>query len=200
MTWADFRLEAFGEPYMVWHDGPDFAEFMARAGDPETATLVLEGLAEGDPLAAQAIGEAGMTDLAPQLKAELERHGGSFQVRAAESLSKLTGDQSWASKVAEVLIHPKTVFWNDRLDAAMALSRFAPTPELIAAVAEGMQDPEYLVRYHSTNTMLTYAGKPADVYSDDELFSEITDGSTPAQNLAAAARLAAQATAALPQG
>ena len=23
--WADYRLEVFGEPYMVWHDGPNFA-------------------------------------------------------------------------------------------------------------------------------------------------------------------------------
>ena len=195
-AWDDFRLEAFGEPYMVWHDGPDFSEFIAKAGDPATTTLVLEGLTAGDALAAQAIGEAGMTALVPQLTAECGFHGGTFQVRAAESLTKLTGDQSWGSKVAEVLIHPKTTYWNDRVDAAMALSRFAPTPELIAALAEGVEDPEYLVRYHSSNSLLTYAGKPAEISSDDELFGLITDDAA-AQHTAASVKLAAAATAAL---
>ena len=23
--WADVRSELFGEPYMVWHDGPEFS-------------------------------------------------------------------------------------------------------------------------------------------------------------------------------
>ncbi len=29
-AWADYRLEVFGEPYMVWHDGPDFNEIARR--------------------------------------------------------------------------------------------------------------------------------------------------------------------------
>ncbi len=59
-TWQDYRLDAFGEPYMVWHDGPDFSAFRQRvAEDPVTAEAVLlEGLAQQDPLAAQAVAEA----------------------------------------------------------------------------------------------------------------------------------------------
>jgi HEAT repeat protein len=196
--WADFRQVAFGDPYMVWHDGPDFADFgdRVRADRAGTTTLVLAGLAEGDALAAQAIGEAGMTELVPQLTAALEHSNGTYRVRIAESLLKLTGEQSWASAIADVLLS-KINFWSDRLDAAMALGRVIPRPALIEALAQGMQDAEYLVRYHSSNSLLVYGGRSADVYSDSDLFDLITDGSTPAQHAKAAAQLAAAATAEL---
>ena len=57
-----------------------------------------------------------------------------------------------------------------RIDAAIRLKAFPPTPDLVAAVADGVRDPEYLVRYHSANTLLRWAGRTEEISDDDELF------------------------------
>lgn len=196
--WADFRLEAFGEPYMVWHDGPDFAVFMEHVNADPTGVrkLLLEGISEGDALAAQAIGEAGMVDLAVELVDVIDHSAGTFRVRLAESLTALSGLQEWSGRISDVLLHGAT--WGDRMDAAMALARYLPTPALIDALAHGVQDPDYLVRYHSSNTLLIYAGRAADVAADATLFDLITDDAHPAHWAQAAAQLSAAATASLP--
>jgi hypothetical protein len=199
-SWADYRLEAFGEPYMVWHDGPDFNQFRANAqADPTTAVRVLlEGLAEGDGLAAQAIVEAGFAedlraDLIPALRAAIDRTNSSFRVRVAESLTRLTGVQQWSSAIVDVLVGGP--FWGDRVDAAMALGHYAPTIELVAALVRGMQDDEYLVRYHCANSLLRYGGSTADVSDDKELFAQIANESTPETRMLAASGLAGAAAA-----
>jgi hypothetical protein len=184
----------------VWHDGPDFAAFREHVNaDPiGVRKLLLEGLAEGDALAAQAIGEVGMVDLAVQLVDVIDHSAGTFRVRLAESLTALSGLQEWSGRIADVLLHGAT--WGDRLDAAMALARYLPTPALIDALAHGVQDPEYLVRYHSSNSLLVYAGRAADVAADAALFDLITDDANPSHWAKAAAQLTAAATESLPAG
>lgn len=110
-SWTDFRLEAFGEPYMVWHDGPDFSVFQQRAlADPATVEIVLaEGLAENDPLAAQSIAEADFDDeierrMIPLLTEALDRTNTTFRVRVAEALIRLTGTQTWSAAIVDVLL------------------------------------------------------------------------------------------------
>src|SRR5262245_32671884 len=125
-AWAEYRLEAFGEPYDVWHDGPDFAEFRARAkAEPATAErMVLQGLAETDDLAPQAMVEGDFPPDAQQrmvraLEEAIDRTSSTFRVRVAEALTRLTGEQHWSEQIVEVL--QCGPFWGDRLDAARAL-------------------------------------------------------------------------------
>jgi HEAT repeat protein len=198
--WADYRLEAFGEPYMVWHDGPDFGQFRINAAaDPQTAERVLlEGLDQSDPLAAQAIAEANFAPevsarMVEALKQAIDRTNSTFRVRVAEALTRLTGEQSWSSAICDVLAEGP--FWGDRLDAAMALGHYLPTVELIAVLMRAMTDEEYLVRYHATNSLLRYGGSSQDVSEDKELFAQITEGSTREQQMLAAAGLAGSASA-----
>jgi hypothetical protein len=200
--WSDFRQEAFGEPYMVWHDGPDFYEFQSRARqDPQTVERVLlQGLSENDPLAAQAVAEADFDDsveqrLVPVLKEALGRADGTFRVSVAQALHRITGEQHWSSAIVDVLLG--TSFWSDRLDAALALRQFTPTIELIAALMRGMQDPEYLVRYHSSNSLLRFGGDEVDVAEHEELFAQIRGDSTSEQWALAASGLAGTASALL---
>jgi hypothetical protein len=201
-SWADYRLEAFGEPYMVWHDGPDFAAFRLSAqADPATAErMVSQGLAAGDSLAAQAIVEAGFpaevqTRMIALLEAAIDRTNSTFRVRVAEALTRLTGEQHWSSAIVDVL--QGGPFWGDRLDAARALEDYEPTIELIAALMRAMRDEEYLVRYHAANALLRYGGSSADVSDDKELFAQIANESTPETRMLAAAGLAGTAGAAL---
>lgn len=178
--WAAYRQEAFGEPYMVWHDGPDFAEFRARfAADPELATRMLEeGIAEGDALAAQTPRELSLTEeqragFVTMLTEAMPAAGAGVRVEGGATLFALTGDPAWSAPVVEVLASP--VFWSFRIDAAIRLKEFPPTPGLVAAVAAGVRDPEYLVRYHCANTLLRWAGRSEDVSDDEDLFGLLVD-------------------------
>jgi HEAT repeat protein len=201
-TWADYRLEAFGEPYMVWHDGPDFGEFRTRvAADPQLAErMVVRGLNEGDALAAQAIAEAdfapdAVARLVPDLRDAVERTSSTFRVRCAQALTTLTGEQAWSAAIVDALRDGP--FWGDRLDAAMALGDYEPTVELIAALMAAMQDDEYLVRYHAANSLLRFAGSTSDISDDPGRFEQIANESTPGTRMLAAAGLAGAASAKL---
>ena len=194
--WADYRQEAFGDPYLVWHDGPDFAEFQARfAADPELATRMLaEGLAEGDALAAQTPRELSLTTeqraaLVRMLTETLKTATPGVQLEAGASLFALTGSAEWSALVVEVLA--STVHWGIRIDAAIRLKAFPPTPALVAAVARGVRDQEYLVRYHCANTLLHWAGRDEDISDDAELFGMVVDTAGLAGWARVAERLAA---------
>lgn len=197
--WSDFRLDAFGEPYMVWHDGPDFSVLRERW---RTDSVLVErmlrlGLAEDDPLAAEAVGELGLTAFAPELEDLVLRSSDTTRVRLATALRVLTGDQRWSRVLVEVLLGRD--HWSTRLDAAIALRHFAPTMELIAALVRGVEDPEYLVRYHAANSLLAWAGRQEDI-ADTPEFPLIVETSTPAQRTQAGIGLAAMAAAVLSAG
>ena len=201
-SWTEFRLEAFGEPYMVWHDGPDFYAFQQRAlADPTTVEAVLaEGLAENDPLAAQSIAEADFDDgveqrMLPLLTEALDRTNTTFRVRVAEALIRLTGSEQWSPAIVDVLLH--AAFWSDRLDAAMALGHRVPTVDMIAALMRGAQDPEYLVRYHSCNSLLRFAGRTEDIAALPDEFALLTAESHPESWALVASGLAGAASARL---
>lgn len=201
-TWDEFRLEAFGDPYLVWHDGADFSALVEHwRDDPAEIERILHlGIAEGDALAAQAIGELplpaeGSASLAQLLEEALPAAGGNSRVRIAEALHRMTGSESWSEQIVAVLASGE--HWGVRLDAAIALAAFAPTPSLISALAAGVRDPEYLVRFHSSNTLLRYAGRPGAVSDDPALFGLIT-AEAPGPWANASEQLTTAASGALP--
>ncbi|TDV54889.1 hypothetical protein [Actinophytocola oryzae] len=183
---------------MVWHDGPDFTRLsrLAAAQPAEVAGMLAAGLEAQDPLAAQsivALAEEGMTPEGAEtlLRAAAVDATEAFLVRVAQALHIVTGDESWAGPVASVLA--SDAFWGVRIDAAAALGQFAPTPALVEALGRGVVDDEYLVRYHSANTLLHYAGRAKkDISEYPALFDKITsDGAATAGE--AAATLTAEA-------
>jgi hypothetical protein len=170
----------FGDPYLVWHDGPDFARLRSLAGDgpAEVARMLAVGIREGDPLAAQSIAALAAEGMAPAGSVELlaaaaATGAGSFLVCVAQALHALTGEESWAEPIVSVLL--SDAFWGVRIDAAMALAGFAPAPWLIRAVGEGVRADDYLVRYHCANTLLRYAGSTRQVSDIADLFGDIVD-------------------------
>lgn len=196
--WADFRLEVFGEPYLVWHDGADFHEIARRfAEDPEHVLAMLRlGIGENDDVAAQACRHLEPTEeQKPAVTALLrELRGpayGSTQTEVAASLHALgEGDPAeHAADIVRVLRSP--AHWGVRLDAARRLEAFAPTPELVAALAEAVRDEEYLVRFHAASTLRHWAGGEGRIDQDADLFGLITTDSHPDGWARAAERLAA---------
>ncbi len=118
------------------------------------------------------------------LRAALPDASATFRVRVAEALFTLTRDQRSAAPICDVLTGQS--FWGDKIDAAVALSAFAPTAQVIQALGQGVQDLEYLVRRHSAQTLLTLAGKHTRIEKDPDLWADIKDSSPRAWRKAAA--------------
>ncbi|GIG92029.1 hypothetical protein [Plantactinospora endophytica] len=226
VRWPDWRRDVFGDPYLVWHDGPDFTRLLTVARDEHehegggehegegeggratVARMLAAGIAEADPLAAESIAVLADDGLAPPdaevlLRAVLPTASGTFLVRVAQALHVLTGDEAWAEQIASVLA--EGAHWGDRIDAGMALVGFAPTPRLVDALALAVRERHYLVRYHAANTLLRYAGRRPDVATHPALFALISagdddtepDAEVTAQRAEAARQLATATAAAL---
>lgn len=159
--WRKYRLEIFGDPYLVWHDGPSFDALIAayRVAPDTVIDKLKDGLTNNDPLAAQSIRALAAegyprADLVPVLTSRLVDAHANLIVRIAEALYTLTGDPQWAEQIVPILDQPG--HWTERIDAAISLAGFPPTPLLAEALARGMQHDEYLVRYHSAEGLLAY--------------------------------------------
>ena len=196
-SWEEVRNELFGEPYMVWHDGPEFSGLRdAWRTEPEALLdQLFAGMAEGDALAAQALSElepAPTGEMRAHVIAMLEKHVVDSppyaQVQLGLTLYKLTGDAKWTKPIVEVL--DGAVHWSSRIDAAIALRQVPSTPELREALLRNVQDDDYLVRYHSATTLLRWSGSTAQLEDDDPLFSKIASDDAPKAWKAAADSLA----------
>jgi hypothetical protein len=206
-TWSDFREASFGDPYMVWHDGPDFQALRdSWRDDPaRIEPMLLLGLGHDDELAPQAIGEIAdlAGDSAPRLitalREALPGSGGARRVRIAEALRAFTGSDEWDRFVGDALDQPN--FWSEHITAAMALRRAKPTPELIAVLERGVQNEESLVRHHSANTLLAWATPPEgdapEIHQRDELFGDLIAEGAPKRWARVAAVLGDEARSAL---
>jgi HEAT repeat protein len=199
--WRTWRDDVFGDPYLVWHDGPDFRRLLTLPAD-EVARMLPSGIAAEDPVAAQAIHALADAGKAPGGAEELLRTAATtatetFLVRVARALHALTGDESWANPIASVLT--SNAFWGVRIDAAIALGWFTPTPALIETLGRGVRDEEYLVRCHCANTLLRYASRAKrlshirDVTDRPTLFAKIASNNDPGRWREAAAQLTAAA-------
>lgn len=179
-NWHDWEQAVFGDPYLIWHDGPEFRHLLdvVHREPEETARMLAVGLATAAPLAAQSIEFLAKEGLAPDGAVELLRTAATtatdtFLIRVAQALYELTRDQTWATALLPVLAGAG--HWGVRLDAAIALADFLPTASLVAALGTAIaQDEEYLVRYHAANTLLRYAGRTEDIADLDDIFGLIT--------------------------
>jgi hypothetical protein len=185
--WADVRNELYGDPYMVWHDGPEFSGLRdAWRTEPEALLdQLFTGMGEGDALAAQSLAElepAPTGEALARVVAKLEQHLDSSppgaQVQIGMALYRLTGDQKWSGPLGAVL--DRAVFWGDRIDAAIALRRVTPSPELREVLLRNVLAEDYLVRYHCCGTLRRWAGLDTDIDADDELFTLLVRDDDPA--------------------
>jgi hypothetical protein len=130
---------------------------------PEHVARTLQlGLSEADPVAAEAIAYLARDGvdvrmLSGRLREALPRAQGTFRVRVAQALFVLTHDQDFAEPIREVLTGYG--HWSVKMDAAIALNLFAPTIKAVRALVHGAQHDDYLVRRHSSQTLLMLAGR-----------------------------------------
>jgi hypothetical protein len=185
-AWASARERMFGEPYMVWHDGPEFSGLREEwKRDPEALLeLLFEGMAEDDPLASQSFAEldpAPTGELAIRVIAKLTEHlatsGPMAVVQISRTLFRLTGSTVTMQPILDVL--DSALHWSDRIDAAIALRDFPPSDAGRACLLRNVQAEDYLVRYHCASTLLRWAGAGTSIEDDDELFTLLVKDEDP---------------------
>lgn len=175
-TWNDWRRHIFGDPYLVWHDGPDFQSLVAAHRDDreQVDRMLLAGVAERDSLAAESIGRLEPEMPVPQALAALIAANvpasGEFALQRARTLLALTGNAAHRDTMLTILGGGD--HWGVRINAAIAISRLAPTAEAIDALQHAAADEEYLVRYHSANALLRYAGDSSEI-AGHRLFGDL---------------------------
>ncbi len=185
-AWSEARETLFGEPYMVWHDGPEFSGLRAEwKRDPEALLdLLFEGLAESDALAAQSFAELDPPptgELAIRVIDKLTSHlatsGPLAVVQISRTLFRLTGSPVTIQPIIGVL--DSSVHWSNRIDAAIALRDFPPSDAGTACLLRNVQAEDYLVRYHSASTLLRWAGVETAIDDDEHLFSLLVKDDDP---------------------
>jgi len=196
--WVGYRRDAFGDTLAVWSEGPDFDALLARwtADAALVESMLLQGIAARDPLAAEALlhlpltgrGRAGFETV---LTACLGTATIGFHLKALEVLHALTSDEGWSAEVVRVL--EGAGFWGDRMEAARVLGAFRPTAGLIQSLSQAIVDPDYLVRRQAANTLLMFSGRDSDVGALPLLYDRLRSGTRPQDWSAASRELAARA-------
>ncbi len=176
----------FGEPYMVWHDGPDFGGLREEwKRDPEALLeLLFEGMAEDDALASQSFAELDPVPGGEQairviekLTEHLPTSGPSAVVQISRTLFRLTGTGVTMKPILDVL--DSSAHWGDRIGAAIAMRDFPPNDDGRACLLRNVQAEDYLVRYHSASTLLAWAGVETAIEDDEELVPLLAEDEAP---------------------
>ncbi len=154
--------------------------------------MLRTGVRLHDPLAAAAIaalyvGGPHSDDYTHDLIAALADATGDFRIAAAEALIVLTGNQQWADDIVSVLQDDKSPFV--RLKSARALALVDPSAAVVDALARAVSDPDYFVRYHAANSLLSQSGAGVTVDREEWLFSRIRRDEARSEWLEAATRL-----------
>ena len=144
----------FGNPFDAWHDGPDIHILKALQGDDlaKAETMLIKALP--DARAVVGLGEIRSQKAAEPLRKLI--HDKTVATEASLALFKINGDTSGADSIINVLKDQRN-HWAKRQDAAIAL-RYFRSEKVANALLDALNDPEKLVRYHASTSLLTLYG------------------------------------------
>lgn len=157
----------FGSAFSAIHDGLDLPALTALDGDDraKAEALLLKALPEGR--AVIGLGEI----RSKKAEALLRKLVGSpeIAVELAVALYRISGDTSGVKAIIDTLRDQRN-HWNRRMDAAIALRHFR-TQAVADALLDALHDPEGLVRYHVSNSLLILYGQmdEDDVHTTPEV-------------------------------
>lgn len=170
-AWFWFYQEFFGRTeYEMWHDGirPEVVKDLEGEEKEEAEELLLEEAKKGAQWAATALGIMKSKKAVPLLKELLENSPHILQIRIADALEQIEQKGSYLPILIKELSNSPSPY--DRLEAAMDLRKY-PRAEVIDALYQGMEDEDYLVRYHSAESLLAIHGLNPDISTHDMIFS-----------------------------
>lgn len=172
-AWYWFYEEFFGRTeYEMWHDGirPEVVKDLKGEEKAEAEELLLKEAKNGAQWAATALGIMKSKKAVPILKELLEECPHILRIRMADALEQIEENGEYLPILIEELSIAPTPY--DRLEAAMNLRKY-PTVDVIKALYKGLEDEDYLVRYHSAESLLSIHGLEPDISENEEIFPYI---------------------------
>lgn len=186
--WEYFMENFFGNSYMMWHDGinPRAAAQLKGEEREKGIDMLIESMQEGSYWAPMGLREMSAERAIPALKELLPRSHDRQAIEIAHALNILGSTTEYIYIIIKVLRH--AAFWSSRMSAAIMLRQYN-FPEVVDALYDAMLDPDYLVRNHSSESLLQIHGLPASISEYKEIFQElIVDSDSRSQASSAEAR------------
>lgn len=189
-NWRGFKERIYGSDYMIWHDGvADCTYELSREDPAHVKQMILEGLAEEDYVAAEALKQVNLPELFPDLRKKVLQTRGKFQIELATYLQQKdpeVTDDRYAKLVIHELLHPTYIM---RMDSAILLRHFPAEYVSETLLDRVANDPDYYVRYHSGDSYLRVNNlKPNEIFAYEDIFPLILDAREGESGEAAEAR------------
>lgn len=157
-NFQSFEESYFGDPYMAWHDGLDSDALAALEGEEreEAERMLLAALGNGDYRPAAGLKVLESRKASAPLKTRLKEVSGREAVEVALALWNMEKYEPAMRAIIDVLQDGQ--HWGERIDAAIAL-RYVLVPDAEEALWRALgNDPENLVRYHASDSLLVRHG------------------------------------------
>ncbi len=173
-AWKDFIFEFFERsPYLQWHDGIN-TSMLLEMTDEEldvAEVLLIDSVKHGGMWPTAGLAVIKSKKSIPVLKDNLDRAPSVMRIRIAHALEQIEQTGKYVHILIEELLQKGSPY--DQLEAAMNL-KYYPREDVVDALYQGMQHADYLVRYHSAESLLYIYGFPPDIFQQRALFDDIT--------------------------
>ena len=162
----------FGDPYMMWHDGIDPEAVLHLEGEEreQAKKMLLDELEHDNYYAVMGLRVLKCNEAVPELKRIVKESHGKAQIEAALALNTIEETTEYVDVIIDILLNYPSQYVG--LDAARALRHYN-SPEVIDALYEGVLDREYLVRYHSADSLLVLHGFEPGIADYEEIFRHL---------------------------
>ncbi|MFW9918865.1 MAG: HEAT repeat domain-containing protein [Candidatus Thorarchaeota archaeon] len=170
--WEYFMDNFFGNPYMMWHDGinPAAAKYLKGEEREKGIDMLIESMDEGSYWAPMGLREMNAERAIPALKERLPNSYNRQTIEIAHALNVLESTNEYVPIIIRTL--REAPFWSSRMDAAILLRQYN-LPDVVEALYDSMLDPDYLVRNHSSESLLHIHGLEASISQHKEIFAEM---------------------------
>lgn len=170
--WEYFLENFFGDPYMMWHDGIDPTAVCRLEGAErdQAEDMLIESMKEGSYWAPMGLRELRSEKAIPVMKEMLAWANGNLLIEIAIALNVIEKTTNYNPYIIRVLRNYPSPYV--RLRAAMKLRDFS-TPEVIEVLFDAVNDVDYLVRNHASESLLAIHGLQPIISEHKEIFQLI---------------------------
>ena len=181
--WERFMDNFFGDPYMMWHDGIDPTSAAALKGEErdKAEEMLIQSMQEGDYWAPMGLREMRSKKAIPIMKSLLSTAHCRQHIEISHALLVLEDDLSYVDHLIHDLHNCGSEF--DRLVVAMRFRDFNMSEireKVISALFHALEnDPSYLVRIHSSDSLIYLHGLKQSSSEYREIFKHIVFGYKP---------------------
>ncbi len=172
-AWKRFVNEFFDRSdYMQWHDGIDASVLLALNAEEliEAEDMLIQSTKKDGMWPTVGLGLIKSKKAITVLRDKLDSPSDIIRIRVADALEQIEGTGEFIPTLIDELLSAPSSY--DRLEAAMLLRKY-PTELVVEALYKGMTDIDYLVRDHSSESLLNIFGLPDDISVYKEIYKYI---------------------------